>query len=64
MENLFYTAQELATMFGISSTKAYQLIQEWNKELSAKKFITVPGKIYRAYVNERIYGYNGREEAM
>ena len=64
MENLFYTAKELAAMFGISSTKAYQLIQEWNKELSEKKFIIVPGKIYRAYVNERIYGYNGREEAM
>ena len=64
MENLFYTAQELAAMFGISSTKAYQLIQEWNKELSSKKFITVPGKIYRVYVNERIYGYNGREETM
>lgn len=64
MENLFYTAQELAAMFGISSTKAYQMIQDWNKELSAKKFITFSGKIYRAYVNERIYGYNGREEAM
>lgn len=64
MENLFYTAKELAEMFGISSTKAYQLIQEWNKELSEKKFIIIPGKIYRAYVNEKIYGYNGREEAM
>lgn len=64
MENLFYTAKELAAMFGISSTKAYQLIQEWNKELSEKKFIIVPGKIYRAYVNEKIYGYNGREEAI
>lgn len=64
MENLFYTAKELAEMFGISSAKAYQLIQEWNKELSEKKFIIIPGKIYRAYVNEKIYGYNGREEAM
>lgn len=51
-------------MLGVSVSKAYLMIQEWNKELASREFITIPGKISRKYVNERIYGYTDDKEAI
>ena len=41
----FYTAQEVATMLGISKTSAYRVIKRLNTELEEKGYITIIGKI-------------------
>lgn len=43
-------------MLGVSSAKAYQIIKKLNTELSEKGYITIAGKIPRAYFNEKCYG--------
>lgn len=62
MANLFYTAQEVAGMLGVSKSKAYIMIKEWNKELKEKdkKYITVSGKVNKKYLQEKIYGYTDK----
>ena len=44
MSKFFYTAQEVADLIGVSKSQAYIMIQEWNKELASKGFITIAGK--------------------
>ena len=56
MNSRFYTAKEVAEMLGVSSAKAYQIIKKLNTELSEKGYITIAGKIPRAYFNEKCYG--------
>lgn len=62
MENLCYTAQEVAEMLGVSKSKAYIIIKEWNKELKEKdkKYITVSGKVNKKYLQKKIYGYTDK----
>lgn len=56
MENKsFVRAEEVASDFGISRTKAYELIKRLNKELEEKGFITVAGRVSRQYYIERTY---------
>lgn len=62
MAKLFYTAQEIADMLGISKSKAYMMIQEWNEELKVMKCITIAGKVSKKYVDEKIYGYAEEED--
>lgn len=56
MNSRFYTAKEVAEMLGVSSAKAYQIIKKLNMELSEKGYITIAGKIPRAYFDEKCYG--------
>lgn len=64
MASLFYTAQEVAEMLGISKSQAYIMIKEWNKELKAMKCITLSGKVNKKYLQEKIYGYTEKEKAV
>jgi len=64
MKKLFYTAQEVADMLDVSKSQAYILIKKWNKELEAMGFITVPGKVSRKYLQEKIYGYTEEKEVV
>ena len=58
MSKFFYTAQEVSDLIGVSKSQAYIMIQEWNKELASKGFITIAGKVSKKYLQEKIYGYN------
>lgn len=53
---LFYSANEVAHLLGISVGQTYRLMREWNKALAAKHFLVIPGKIPVQYFNEQIYG--------
>lgn len=64
MAKLFYTAQEVADMLGISKSKAYMMIQEWNKDLADKGFITIAGSISKKYLQGKIYGYEEDKEVV
>lgn len=56
MSKAIYTAKELGEALGVSESKAYDLIRQMNAELTEKGFLTVKGKVSRAYANERFFG--------
>lgn len=57
MENkLFVYADEVAADFGVSRTKAYEIVKKLNKELDKRGFLTVAGRVSRQYYMERFYG--------
>ena len=56
MSKQFLTAPELAELVGVSLSKAYGYIRQMNSELQEKGFLTVRGKVSRAYVEERFFG--------
>lgn len=57
MENKrFLDVNDVASYMDISISKAYKIIRAMNKELAARGFITIAGKISKAYFEEKIYG--------
>ena len=52
----FVSAEEVAEDFGVSRTKAYEMIRRLNEELEEKGFLTVRGRVSRKYYLERTYG--------
>ncbi len=48
--------------WGVSESKSYQLIRKMNDELSEKGFLTVRGKVPRAYLEERFFGVKAAGE--
>lgn len=52
---LCYTAAEVADFLGVSMPSAYRLIHSLNDELKNMGYITVAGKISRAYFRKKIY---------
>lgn len=50
----YINSSELMQMLGLSKWKAHQLIRRLNKELESKGFITIKGRIPRAYLEERL----------
>lgn len=53
---LFYSAAEVASLLGISVGRTYRLMRGWNKELAAKHYLMIAGKIPVQFFNEQIYG--------
>lgn len=56
MEKQYITAREISEALGVSSTKAYSIIRELNEELKSQGYLTIAGKVSRAYFNEKWYG--------
>ena len=50
------TADEIAECLGVSKSSAYKIMHTLNKELKAKGFYTVAGKLSRRYFEEKFYG--------
>lgn len=53
---LYFTANEISEMLGVSRAKAYRIVKDLNEELAAKNYIVVPGRIPRKFFAERYYG--------
>ncbi len=51
----FYQVSDVMKMLGISQSKAYVIIRDLNKELKAKGYITINGKVPKLYFDERLY---------
>ena len=62
MTRQLYTAKDIQELLGVSESSAYKYIRVMNEELSAKGFLTVRGKIPKAYVQERFFGVQGGVE--
>lgn len=52
-ESYFIGASEVKEIVGCGKSRAYQFIQQMNKELEAKGLLTFPGRVPRRYVFER-----------
>ena len=57
-QNYMITAEEVAENMGISLGYAYKLLRKRNKELADQGYVTVAGKIPRAYWETKFYGYS------
>ena len=44
-EKIYYSAEDIAKMLGVSMGKAYKILREMNKDLASKGFLTIAGKI-------------------
>lgn len=57
MENKrFMNANDVATYLGISTPMAYKVIRRLNNELIAQGYLTVAGRVSRAYFEQKVYG--------
>lgn len=56
MDKQYITAKEIAEMLGVSNSKAYSVIRELNAELKERGYLTIPGKVSRAFFSEKWYG--------
>lgn len=56
MANYYIGAPEAAKILELSEGKTYEIFRELNRELKAQGFITVSGRIPRAYFNKKFFG--------
>ena len=56
MNKQYITAKEISEMLGVSNSKAYSIIRELNTELKERGYLTIPGKVSRAFFFEKWYG--------
>ncbi len=55
---------DIMEILGISDGKAYGIIRQLNKELEAKGYHTVSGRVSRKYFEECFYGIEKAREAV
>ena len=53
---LYYTANEVMEMLGISRGHAYKIVKQLNQELAKKGFIVIAGRVPKKYLAEHYYG--------
>ena len=56
MNKQYIKAKEISEMLGVSNSKAYSIIRELNTELKERGYLTIPGKVSRAFFFEKWYG--------
>ena len=62
--DLFITASEVADLLGVSSVTAYRIIKSMNEDLAGKGYLTIRGKVSRAYFMEKIYGGSSNGQSI
>ena len=55
---------DVMEILGVSDGKAYKIIRQLNKELEAKGFHTITGRVSRQYFEESFYGITAAKEAI
>ena len=56
MTKQFVNVKDVMEVCNVSKSAAYGIIRQLNNELKAQNFITIPGKIPKAYFEEKCYG--------
>lgn len=51
------SAGDIAKELNCSKSYAYKLVKSMNKELAAQGYITIAGRIPKAYLAKKIFGY-------
>ena len=52
----FLDVKDVAAYMGVSISMAYPIIRNLNNELSRQGYVTVAGRVSRAYFEEKVYG--------
>ncbi|UZT81254.1 ICEBs1 excisionase [Caproicibacterium sp. BJN0003] len=60
MQDYYIKAPEAAAILRLSEGKTYEIFRDLNKELKSQGFVTVAGRVPRAYFNKKFFG--GLEE--
>ena len=55
--NYMMSADEVAQELNCSKSHAYKLVKAMNKELAAQGYITMAGRIPKAFWAKKMYGY-------
>lgn len=55
---IYFTADELSKILGISVGHAYKLIRQLNKKLEKEGYLVIAGKIPKRYLEKRWYGFS------
>lgn len=56
MAGYYISAREAAVILELSDGKVYEIFRELNAELKKNGYVTVCGRVPRAYFNERFFG--------
>ena len=59
-ENSFMRVNDVAKELGISVSHAYKIMQQLNRELKEKGYMTIAGRVNRKYFMEK-FCYSGTE---
>ncbi len=55
LEKTYLKMEDVKEIIGVSESKAYKIIQALNKELKAKGYIVVAGKVPTKFFKEKYY---------
>lgn len=55
------TATDVAKILGMSKPYCYKVIKKLNNELEQEGYMTVSGKVSKAYFEEKFYGFKEEE---
>lgn len=55
-KKIYYTAEEISGLLGVSIGTSYRIIRTLNNELKEKGFIVIAGKLPIKYFEEKYYG--------
>lgn len=61
-DKLFMRVEEVQEQLCVSRAFAYNIIRDLNKELEAKGFKVINGRVSRKYFNEKFYGIKDDEK--
>lgn len=61
-DKLFMRVEEVQEQLCVSRAFAYNIIRDLNKELEAKGFKVINGRVSRKYFNEKFYGIKDNEK--
>lgn len=56
MAKQILNVKDVMQLLEVSESKSYAIIRTLNQELSAKGYLTIPGKVSRIFFEEKIYG--------
>lgn len=51
----YVKVKEVMELCEVSESRAYRIMQQLNKELEARGFVTTSGRVSRKYLMERLY---------
>lgn len=55
-ENILLNAKQVSQIMNVGLNRAYEVMRDLNRELKTKGFYTIPNRISKVYLLERIKG--------
>lgn len=55
VEKTFYKVEDIEEILNVSTSSAYKIIRDLNKELDEKGFLTISGRISKKYFDSKMF---------